>query len=121
MQGNSRGDCRGLFTNFDIEAGIKVTSYSGQILDIPTTGRGQVSSETSAYYLSFGGGRVIDGFREPRRGFGLAQFANDPHGSGERTANCKFVNAVAGRGPGRSGSHGREVYLVTTRSIDAGM
>ena len=117
-QSHQRGP-RGLFTTAFIPAKTRVTSYSGEIIDpdsMPPTG----TDRDVSYYRSISQGqvaRVIDGFRDPRPCFGMAQFANDPEGDDKNPStphpNCKFeVEDKEGKTP--------QVYLVSTRDVTAG-
>lgn len=71
--------CRGLFTTRAVPSGTILTSYSGPLVD--TSQRGDAGSE---YVVSVVRGLWgIDGYRNPRSGHGMAQFANDYTGSGQ--------------------------------------
>ena len=111
---------RGLFTTTSIPAHTRVTSYSGCIKDPRPSPSDQPNIDTSYYRsISHGQGpRVIDGFRDPRAGFGMAQFANDPQGDDKNptrpSPNCKFVvEEKEGKVP--------QVYLVTIHYVAAGL
>lgn len=104
---------RGLFTKVDIEAGGIITSYSGTVRELGEEDVANYHHDEASYFRGIGHRRVIDGFREPKRGYGMAQFANDPNGSGKH-ANCKLET----RHP-RSGLQ-PVVYLVSTSKIMAG-
>ena len=111
---------RGLLTTTSIAAHTKVTSYSGCIKD-PRPSPSDHPNIDISYFRSINGGqasRVIDGFKEPHRGFGMAQFANDPQGDDKNPTNprpnCKFeVEEKEGKVP--------QVYLVTIRDVEAGL
>ena len=110
---------RGLFSRNRILPGTKVTTYSGEIKD--PRSRPSLSSIDTSYYRSLNQGRVrrvIDGFKEPRVGFGMAQFANDPQGDDKNltnpSPNCKFeLEEKEGKVP--------QVYLVTIRDVAPGL
>ena len=113
---------RGLLTTTSIAAHTKVTSYSGCIKDPRPSISDQAKFNIDiSYFRSINGGqasRVIDGFKEPHRGFGMAQFANDPQGDDKNPTNprpnCKFeVEEKEGKVP--------QVYLVTIRDVEAGL
>ena len=119
---------RGLFAQRDIPRknaqGRKtvITQYAGYLIDRGDA-RGHMHCPIqTAYYYPDGNGQVIDGFREPRQGYGLAQFCNDPiqlqrkPESAEVTGftrdtgkvNCELVHSKEG------------VVLVPKRDIQAG-
>ena len=109
---------RGLFTRACIQSQTRVTSYSGSIKD-PCVGPVRRPIDIS-YYRSINQGqvpRVIDGFRDPRPGFGMGQFANDPQGDDKNATspspNCTFeLDDQEGKIP--------QVYLVTSRIVGPG-
>ena len=81
---------RGLYTTKDIPYIVNrprkpITQYAGVIR---TKNRQCLSSETS-YWRGIDFNTVIDGFKEPFQGFGMAQFCNDPRGS-ENMVNCEL-------------------------------
>ena len=113
---------RGLFTKRPIKKGVKVTSYSGEIvhLDRQKVNVTTISPDISSYYRSVNHGTVIDGYRDPKSGFGMAQFANDPNGRSKKStgANCKFL---VQDDPGKASHCCYQVFLVTTRDVAKGI
>ena len=105
----SRDMCRGLFVGegHSIPSHTVVTSYSGPLID-------QTTHVGGGEYLAtlLRGSMAIDGYRHPRTHHGMAQFANDPTGSG-RKANVRFrLQKIDGME--------LESVLLSTREIHAG-
>ena len=105
----SRDMCRGLYVGegHSIPRHTVVTSYSGPLID-------QTTHVGGGEYLAtlLRGSMAIDGYRHPRTHHGMAQFANDPTGSG-RKANVRFhLKKIDGME--------LESVLLSTREIRAG-
>jgi hypothetical protein len=88
IQNTDPSKCRGLFNSggTPIAAHTILTTYSGPIVD-------QTTHTGAPHYLAtvMRGTFAINGYRFPKSGHGLAQFANDYHGSGRTTPNARLV------------------------------
>ena len=82
---------RGLYTTRDIPYVLgqprkPITQYAGVVV---TKDKNRTASET-AYWRGIGFDTVIDGFKDPRDGYGMAQYCNDPYSTNERIVNCEI-------------------------------
>jgi hypothetical protein len=111
---------RGLFSRTVIPAKTIITTYAGVGTHLPKD-ISHISPETSSHYktlMKLNTLYVVDGFREPHLGFGLAQFCN--------AGNCpSLVNAVLKGSQCEAadiGSHQKStlgLYLIALRDITA--
>jgi hypothetical protein len=104
---------RGLFAQREIAINTKITPFAGTVKFVDNQ---MAKSDDSAYYRGVGGlwangqRQVVDGYRQPIEGFGLAQFAN--HARDTADVSAKIVTSD---GQGRV-----SVWLQATRNIPRG-
>jgi hypothetical protein len=108
---------RGLYSA-GMRANEIITQYSGIGKHIR---KEEATYPQCAYYRSLmqagvGEVYVIDGFKEPRKGFGMAQFSN--HSSDKALRNAKWVVVSSPGGRGLQSKMG--IYLRATRNIKPG-
>ena len=113
---------RGLYATRRIQAGTAITPYAGVGTDLPMDISNLHPSTTSHYKTLMHvptGHYVIDGFREPRLGFGLAQFCNA--GNTPQMNNAYFKGTQAEAADTTAYSHATlGIYIVASKTIEAG-
>ena len=108
---------RGLFAGARIEKGQPITPYAGHGTFVNNDISGTDKSAFMKTLTKIGGqAYVIDGYRQPKQGFGMAQFCNDRSGSGPNNAELIVRDSHGGRGI----NHQMGIYLKATRAINIG-
>jgi hypothetical protein len=113
----------GLFACSHITAGTPITTYGGMGVQCPRDISHLHPSTTSHYktlmHIPQAGPYVIDGFREPRLGFGLAQFCNA--GKSPQQINAKFEGSQAEAADTSTHKNSKlGIYIIATRQIEPG-
>ena len=111
---------RGLFTNTNIAKNHIITTYAGRGRHLPPDISHLLPEETSHFKTLIklpSGFYVIDGFRDPMLGFGLAQFCNDKPDSANATI-CGTHNMAADTTSFQSSTMG--IYIKAKRDITQG-
>ena len=108
---------KGLFSKYGHSRNCIITTYAGRGKYVDNT---QCSTEAAAYYKTLiriaDSYYVIDGFREPVDGYGMAQYCNDKRGADKANAKLITVSSPGGRGQGAQ----MGIYLKATRDIRPG-
>ena len=108
---------RGLFAGIRIKKNQPITPYAGVGTFVSNDISGTEKSAFMKTLTKIGGDTyVIDGFRDPKPGYGMAQFCNDRNGTGRNNATLIVLDSLGGRGINSQ----MGIYLKAATDIEIG-